>query len=36
MIEKKYTSKVGRELTERLYKAGMPLWVNVNYREGEE
>lgn len=30
-MEKRYTSKVGKELTERLYKAGMPLKVNVNY-----
>lgn len=30
-MEKRYTSKVSRELTNRLYKAGMPLKVNVNY-----
>ena len=30
-MEKLYTSKVCRELTERLYKAGMPLRVNVDY-----
>lgn len=30
-MEKLYTSKVGKELTERLYKAGMPLKVNVDY-----
>ena len=30
-MEKRYTSKVGRELTERLYKAGMQLRVNTNF-----
>lgn len=30
-MEKRYTSKVSRELTNRLYKAGMQLKVNVNY-----
>ena len=30
-MEKRYTDKVSRELTNRLYKAGMQLKVNVNY-----
>ena len=30
-MEKRYTDKVSRKLTERLYKAGMQLKVNVDY-----